>query len=133
MSRPNSEGRPLEQGAALNTNGPAKDLDVDSNSGHSRMVEFDATHAIGFLDHAFGDVYSGLLSVCHLKSDGGMAYAQHQWIRDAVAKAEEWDKLRPPGIYFRATMLTPNFKGKRGGADDAHALPFLWADLDYAP
>jgi hypothetical protein len=93
---------------------------------------FDTAHAIEFLDQVFGDVNSGLISISHLTPDGGMRSKHHQWLRSAAAQASEWDTKRPAGIYFRVTMLPPEgvIKG-RGGADDAHALAFWWADVDY--
>ena len=59
--------------------------------------------------------------------------SQHfQWLRFAAAWADQQDQAKPAAIYFRTTMLPPDFnKPGRGGADDAHALAFLWADLDY--
>lgn len=122
MSPPDGRrGRPLDQ----------ESPPTDPTAASVTPVAFDAALAIAFLDQIFGDVNSGRLSVCYLKPDGGMGYKNHQWIRFLVGRAEEWDKLHPQGIYFRVTMLPPNFNGKRGGADDAHALAFLWADLDY--
>jgi putative DNA primase/helicase len=95
-------------------------------------VDFDTAHAFSFLDQVFGDVYSGRISISYLTPSGGMRSEHFQWLRSAVAKAAEWDTSKPPGIYFRATLLPPDFNSKRrGGEQDSHALAFLWADLDY--
>jgi hypothetical protein len=94
-------------------------------------VSFDAAEAISFLDQVFGDVSSGRISISYAISRG-VRSGHFPWIRSAVAKAAEWHKLQPPGIYFRATMLLPDFNTKgRGGEEHSHALTFLWADLDY--
>jgi putative DNA primase/helicase len=93
---------------------------------------FGAAHAVTFLNHVFGDVNSGLFSISRLTTNGGMRSEHFQWLRYAVARAEQWGAQQPPGIYFRVTMLPRDFNRKgRGGEEDAHALPFLWADLDY--
>ena len=94
-------------------------------------IAFDTAHAVKFLDQAFGDCNSGLFSISYLTPSGGMRSEHFQWLRSAVARAAEWDAQRPRGIYFRVTMLPPEGVEGRGGADHAHMLPFLWADLDY--
>ena len=95
-------------------------------------IVFDAAHAVYFLDAVFGDVNSGRFSISYPTQQGRWRSEHFQWLRFAAARALEWDKQRPTGIYFRTTMLAPNYdKTGRGGADDAHALAFLWADLDY--
>jgi putative DNA primase/helicase len=79
----------------------------------------------------FGDVNSGRLSLSRLTSRG-MQSEHFQWLRSAVARAQKWDQARPAGIYFRCTLLHPEGVEKgRGGERDAHALTFLWADVDY--
>jgi hypothetical protein len=96
------------------------------------LPNFDTAEAVRFLDQIYGDVSSGLLSISYITPAGRVASKSFQWIRSAVAKAAEWDARRPQGIYFRCTALPlEGVKGGRGGADDAHCLPFLWADLDY--
>jgi hypothetical protein len=128
---PNDKTRPL----AAEGTGPVASTSAGRiaslSNGADNPAAFDAAHAVEFLDEVFGDVNSGRIGISHLTPHGGMRSEHFQWFRSAAAKAQEWDSLRPPGIYFRATMLPPNFQGKRGGADDSHALPFLWADLDY--
>jgi hypothetical protein len=80
----------------------------------------------------FGDVNVGHIGLCHTTPTGGMGYEKFQWLRSGVARAQEWDKAQPAGIYFRVTALpVGGMQGKRGTADDSIALPFLWADLDY--
>jgi hypothetical protein len=115
-------GRPGEETASTDVSAASVTLTADA---------FDAAHAIYFLDAVYGDVNSGQFSISHPTQQGRWRSDHFQWLRSAVARAQQWDAQQPPGIYFRTTMLPPNFKGKRGGADDAHALPFLWADLDY--
>jgi hypothetical protein len=93
---------------------------------------FDAAHAVYFLDAVFGDVNSGRFSISYPTRQGRWRSEHFQWLRFAAARALEWDQQRPTGIYFRTTMLPPDYdKTGRGGADDAHVLAFLWADLDY--
>lgn len=93
---------------------------------------FDAAHAVYFLDAVFGNINSGRFSISYPNRQGRWRSEHFQWLRLAAARALEWDKQRPTGIYFRTTMLPPDYeKTGRGGADDAHALAFLWADLDY--
>jgi hypothetical protein len=97
-----------------------------------QAAAFDAAHAIEFLDQVFGDVNSGRISISYLTPNGGMRSEHFQWLRFAAARAAEWDAQHPQGIYFRCTMLPPQgVTGGRGGADHAHMMPFLWADLDY--
>jgi putative DNA primase/helicase len=93
---------------------------------------FDAAHTINALDLLFGDCHSGLFSISYLSS-GGMRSEAFQWLRFAAAQAAHWDtQYQPQGIYMRCTMLPPEgVTGGRGGADHAHMMPFLWADLDY--
>jgi hypothetical protein len=95
-------------------------------------VTFDTAHAVEFLDLVLGDCWSGSIGVCAI-GNGPTRHAHFQWIRDAVRQAEAWDRQKPVGVYFRVTMLPPaGPKGRgRGGAQDAHMLSFLWADLDY--
>jgi putative DNA primase/helicase len=94
---------------------------------------FDTAEAIRFLDQVFSDVSTGLISISYITHTGRVRSEAFQWLRSAAARAAEWDaKYRPRGIYFRCTALPPQgVKNGRGGADDAHCLPFLWADLDY--
>jgi len=93
---------------------------------------FNTAHAVAFLAAAFQDCYSGLISICWLDRQGVMRYSAHQWAHKAAEQAAEWDRRhKPVGIYFRVTMLPPDWQGKRGGADDSHMFPILWADLDY--
>jgi hypothetical protein len=133
MSTENS--RPVATGAAEEKT-PAEALS-DVIVGESADVEavceaFDAAHAVKFLDQVFGDVNSGRLGLSHSTPSGGMRSEDFQWLRFGVARAQEWDQARPAGIYFRATLLPPEgVKSGRGGEADAHALAFLWADLDY--
>jgi putative DNA primase/helicase len=123
--RPDIEPDPELTLAALQGQGRAARCVMTATS-------FDIDEAISFLDQVFGDVNSGRFSISHLTADGGMRSEHFQGLRSAAAKAQEWDVDRPQGIYFRVTMLPPQgVKGGRGGSDDAHALPFLWADLDY--
>ena len=95
---------------------------------------FDLDHAVGFLDCVFGDVYNGRLGLSPLLAGGRWGKSEHfQWLRHGAARAAEWDTHKPSGIYFRTTMLPPEGPTSgRGGADDAHALAFWWADVDFA-
>jgi hypothetical protein len=129
---PNDKTRPL----AAEGTGPVASTSAGRiaslSNGADNPAAFDAAHAVEFLDEVFGDVNSGRIGISHLTPHGGMRSEHFQWFRSAAAKAQEWDSLRPPGIYFRATMLPPQgIKEGRGSAGDAHALAFLWADLDY--
>jgi putative DNA primase/helicase len=91
---------------------------------------FNTTEAICFLDQIFGEVNSGRLGLSYLSR--GMRSEHFQWLRFGVARAQKWDKTQPAGIYFRVTMLPPDgVKRGRGNEADAHALTFLWADVDY--
>jgi hypothetical protein len=94
---------------------------------------FDAAHAVYFLDAVFGDVNSGRLGLSVMKPNGQWGQSQHfQWLRFAAAWADQQDQAKPAAIYFRATMLPPEgIKSGRGGEADAHALAFLWGDVDY--
>jgi putative DNA primase/helicase len=93
---------------------------------------FDTAEAVRFLDQIFGEVNSGRLGITAIYKNGRTRNEHFQWLRAAAARAQEWDAGAPVGIYFRCTMLPPQgIKKGRGGADDAHCLPFLWADLDY--
>jgi putative DNA primase/helicase len=92
---------------------------------------FDIAEAISFLDQMFGEVNSGRLGLSRLTSRG-MQSESFRWLRSGVARAQKWDQARPAGIYFRCTLLHPEGVEKgRGGERDAHALTFLWADVDY--
>jgi hypothetical protein len=93
---------------------------------------FDAAEASSFLTAIFQDCYSGLISICRIDAAGHVNYAVHQWAHQTAQQAAEWDqRYKPVGIYFRVTTLPPDWTGKRGGADDSHMFPLLWADLDY--
>jgi hypothetical protein len=93
---------------------------------------FDTAEATAFLAAVFQDCYSGLISICRIDAAGRVDYSAHQWAHQAAEQAAEWDrKHKPIGIYFRVTMLPPDWAGKRGGANDSHMFPLLWADLDY--
>jgi hypothetical protein len=94
-------------------------------------VTFDTGKAVEFLDLVLGDCASGRIGVCAI-GNGPTRHAHFQWIYEAVQQAQAWDKLKPVGIYFRVTMLPPEgVKNGRGSADDAHALAFWWADVDF--
>jgi putative DNA primase/helicase len=94
-------------------------------------LRFDSAHAVEFLDLVFGDVSSGRLGLSYL-SGGRMRSEHFQWLGFGVARAQEWDQAQPAGIYFRATLLpSEGVRSGRGGEVDAHALAFLWADIDY--
>jgi hypothetical protein len=94
--------------------------------------DFDTAHAAAFLDCALGDCNSGLISICWLDAAGHLNYSAHQWAHQAAEQAAEWNrKHKPIGIFFRVTMLPPDWRGKRGGANDSHMFPMLWADVDY--
>jgi hypothetical protein len=93
---------------------------------------FDTAEAVSFLTAVFQDCYSGLISICRIDAAGHFNYSAHQWAHQAAEQAAEWDrKHKPVGIFFRVTMLPPDWRGKRGGANDSHMFPMLWADLDY--
>jgi hypothetical protein len=94
------------------------------------MTTFDAAHATDFLDQVFGEVNTGRIGICQSVSRG-MAYEHFQWIRSAVKRASEWEAGKPQGIYFRCTTLPVEGAEKRGTADDAHIVAFLWSDLDF--
>jgi putative DNA primase/helicase len=94
--------------------------------------EFNTAHAAAFLVAVFQDCYSGLISICRIDRAQHVNYSAHQWAHEAAEQAAEWDRqYKPAGIYFRVTLLPPDWRGKRGGADDSHMFPILWADLDY--
>jgi hypothetical protein len=93
---------------------------------------FDTAEATAFLAAIFQDCYSGLISICRIDTAGHIDYSAHQWAHQAAEQAAEWDrKHKPVGIFFRVTTLPPDWRGKRGGANDSHMFPMLWADLDY--
>ena len=128
---------PHRTGPAVGT-GPAPNTSADAALGVAPILEqpsdivFDVAHTINALDLLFGDCHSGLFSISYLTPAGGMRSEAFQWLRFAAARAAEWDAQQPHGIYFRCTMLPPEgVIGGRGGAEHAHMLPFLWADLDY--
>jgi hypothetical protein len=109
--------------------GPAKNPSTAADPIEAR---FDAAHAVYFLDAVFGDVNVGRIGLCHTTPRGGMGHDKFQWIRSAVARAQQWDIAQPVGIYFRVTALpVDGMQGKRGTTDDSIAVPFLWADVDY--
>jgi putative DNA primase/helicase len=115
-------GRPGEETASTDPTGTSL----------TQPAAFDAAHAVYFLDAVFGDVNSGRLSLSYPAQQGPWRSEHFQWLRFAAARAAEWDELRPAGIYFRTTMLPPDFnKSGRGGEADSHALAFLWGDVDY--
>jgi putative DNA primase/helicase len=96
------------------------------------VINFDAAHAIEFLDQVLGDCPSGRIAVfCAIDLGSNVRHAHFQWAHEAVAQAEAWDKLKPIGVYFRVTMLPPSGPIRRGTADEAHMINFLWADLDF--
>jgi hypothetical protein len=99
----------------------------------TQTAAFDAAHAVHFLDAVFGDVNSGRLGISVMKPDGQWGQSQHfQWLRFAAAWADKQDHAKPAAIYFRTTLLSPDFsKTGRGGEADSHALAFLWGDVDY--
>ena len=99
----------------------------------TELLSFDAAHAVYFLDAVYGEVNSGRLGLSVMKSNGQWGHSQHfQWLRFAAAWAYQQDQAKAAAIYFRATMLPPDFNKKgRGTSDDAHALAFLWGDVDY--
>jgi hypothetical protein len=128
---PNDRTGPVSGGPALNTSADGA-LGVEPILERPSDIVFDAAHAVYFLDAVFGNINSGRFSISHPTRQGRWRSEHFPWLRFAVARAVEWDKQRPTGIYFRTTMLPPDYdKTGRGGADDAHALAFLWADLDY--
>jgi hypothetical protein len=104
-----------------------------SGCGGGVVITFDAVHATDFFDQVFGDVSSGRIGISYTTSANRMHSEHFQWGRAAVVRAAEWEAGRPQGIYFRCCALPPDgVEGDgRGGADDSHALAFLWADLDY--
>lgn len=92
---------------------------------------FDYQHAVKFLDTVFRDVNSGRLSLCCLPQQAPMRYESFQSLPSGAQWAAEEDKSEPQGVFFRVTFLPAKKVDARGKANDAHALAFFWADLDY--
>jgi hypothetical protein len=114
------------------SHGADKSIGRSSDSILLDPPSFDAAHAVHFLDAVFGDVNSGRFSIIYPTPQGRWRSEHFQWLRFAAARATEWNKQRPTGIYFRTTMLPPAYnKTGRGGAGDSHVLAFLWSDVDY--
>jgi hypothetical protein len=75
---------------------------------------FDTAHAAAFLSAVFQDCFSGLISICLIDAAGHIDHSPHQWAHQAAEQAAEWDRdFKPVGIYFRVTMLPPDWSGKR--------------------
>jgi putative DNA primase/helicase len=124
-------GRPRQETPSPESPAATKPLDTSILEQPADIV-FDAAHAVYFLDAVFGNINSGRFSISYPNRQGRWRSEHFQWLRFASARAAEWDVDLPQGIYFRTTMLPDDYdKTGRGGADDAHALAFLWADVDY--
>jgi hypothetical protein len=95
--------------------------------------EFNTAHAAAFLSAVFQDCHSGQISISRLGRDGKSAgHYSHRWAHEVACVARDWDRDKPRGIYFRVTMLPPAWRRSgRGGANDSHMFPMLWADLDF--
>jgi hypothetical protein len=85
---------------------------------------------------AFLDVFAGrpgLVQVCSSDNwTGGFFETSPSGLDAAVNYAQQLDAGTPAGIYVRTTTLVARpGPGKRGGASDTAAAPFLWSDVDF--
>lgn len=95
------------------------------------MTTFDRDGFRAHLDDLHGDS-PGFRQIFTLPSKERYTFTAEQ-LDNAVDQAAKWDRSGAAGIYVRTTTLaTEPGPGQRGGADDALALPGLWADLDIA-
>lgn len=96
-------------------------------------IAFDRQRAHDWLQRVHQDT-PGLLSVVHQTAHGkfvgtGGTVANHAAALDRI---EALDKAGARGIYLRTTTLTRRpATSERGSTADAHALPGLWADVDF--
>lgn len=78
-------------------------------------------------------LYTDAPGLIHISSTGNWTGRTFDDRDQAAAYVTHLDTRAPEGIYLRATTLRGKpADGKRGGDDDALALPGLWADLDIA-
>lgn len=101
----------------------------------------DLTRVRRWLAGTYGGIPGYLSVFCRQSLDNGTERRWHQafptdpaGIDAAVAWIRDLETLRPApvGIYFRVCTLSRDpGPGRRGGADLSHALPGLWADVDY--
>ena len=86
-----------------------------------------------WLHRLFGDA-PGLLSVVHMDARGTFqgAGGTVAGIPAALDRIRRLDEQGARGIYLRCTTVRrPLAAHERGAAADSHALPGLWADVDY--
>lgn len=96
-------------------------------------VALDLDHARHWLERAYTDT-PGRLSIVHMDA-GGTFRGTGGDVPDAGAalqRIERLDQAGARGIYLRVTTLGKQLQPhERGTVTDSHALPGLWADVDY--
>lgn len=96
-------------------------------------VALDLDHARHWLERAYADT-PGRLSIVHMDA-GGTFRGTGGDVPDidaALQRIQRLDQAGARGIYLRTTTLTRQLQPhERGAATDSHALPGLWADVDY--
>ncbi|QOK21391.1 AAA family ATPase [Janibacter indicus] len=97
------------------------------------MTSLDLEHARDFLTRLYGDA-PGRLSIVHMDAAGTFhgTGGDVPDIDAALERIARLDANGARGIYHRTTTLTRQLQHhERGAASDSHALPGLWADVDF--
>ncbi|MFC6707542.1 hypothetical protein [Flexivirga alba] len=86
-----------------------------------------------WIQRVYGDA-PGTLVLNHEPAQGRFVGTGGQcFTHDQVAeRVEQLDRVGARGIYLRTTTVNRQLdRTERGGAQDSHALPGLWADVDF--
>lgn len=97
------------------------------------MTGLDLDHTRHWLERIYSDT-PGRLSIVHMDATGKFhgTGGDVPDIDAALERIERLDQAGARGIYHRTTTLRRQLQAhERGAAGDSHALPGLWADVDF--
>lgn len=106
---------------------------VDGHSPPAATSELDTSAVSAWLDRVYAQA-PGLVAISHQDRGGRFRGSSgvHSGPDTLLAQVRNLDAAGARGIYLRTTTLASRPQsGARGSAADSHALPGLWADVDF--